>query len=132
MIMFKPFIGPTFTFVLERCILFVAHSLVSQKNKMALIELGVFPSTSSQHRLSSGEPTTVLKLCRQEHRTLKSFNFTTVSGMVSCWLSMLSIVNIITCFSISWLVCWLMCVCVCVCVCVCGGGSGWDVMWGKE
>jgi len=61
MIMFKPFIRPTFIFVLKRCILFVAHSLVSHKHKMALMELGEFLSTRSQHRLASGEPTTVLE-----------------------------------------------------------------------
>jgi len=38
----------------------VAHILASHKSKMALMELGEFLSTRSQHRLASGEPITVL------------------------------------------------------------------------
>ena len=39
----------------------MAHILASHKNEIALMELGEFLSTRSQHCLASDEPTTVLE-----------------------------------------------------------------------
>jgi hypothetical protein len=70
----------------------VAHILSSHKNKMALMELGEFLSTKSQHRLASDKPSTFLEALsirtqnfkeRQLHHCFRD-DFLLAVGVVYC------------------------------------------------